>query len=93
MRTGQSPIPPAGWLTITPLDGRAVAGLFADAREAHLQAVSLEFVDVAAARFLITPTGRPGHPAVIAQHPPPSPILLSGEAISRRRAWTSGGQA
>jgi hypothetical protein len=95
MRPGQPPVPAAGCLTITPLDGqtglrlaseadlhtvpalrRSVAEPRAGAREVHLQAVGPEFFDVAAARLLITLTGRPGHPAVIVQDAPPLLIRL-----------------
>ena len=50
---------------------RAAAELPDGAREIHLQLAGLEFIDVAAARVLVTLTERPGHPAVILHYPPP----------------------
>lgn len=55
---------------------RAVEALPADARHIHLQLAGLEFIDVAAARFLITLTERPGQPDVILHSPPPLLIRL-----------------
>lgn len=55
---------------------RAVAGLLPDTHEIYLQLAGLEFIDVAAARFLMTLTERPGHPEVILLYPPPVLIRL-----------------
>lgn len=55
---------------------RAVAELPAGVREIHLQLAGLEFIDVAAARVLVTLTERPGRPAVILHYPPPCLIRV-----------------
>ena len=55
---------------------RAIEELPAGAREIHLPLAGLEFIDVAAARLLVTLTERPGRPAVILHYPPPCLIRV-----------------
>lgn len=63
-------------LCTVPALSRAAAELPAGAREIHLQLAGLEFIDVAAARVLVTLTERPSRPAVILHYPPPCLIRV-----------------
>jgi ABC-type transporter Mla MlaB component len=59
----------ADWHTVGILQ-RAIAELPPEADEIHLQLASLEFIDVAAARQLVTLTERPAQSRVILHQPP-----------------------
>lgn len=74
-RTGLRLTGEADALTLPALR-RAAAALPPDAREIHLQLASLEFIDVGAARFLVSLTERPSQPELVLHYPPPSLIRL-----------------
>jgi hypothetical protein len=72
---------------------QAIAALPPDAAEIHLQLASLEFIDIAAARELVTLTSHPARPRLVLHYPPPGLLTILRLCWPETRARLSIGAA